>query len=83
MMGETAPFYPGIALRAAAPNHCRFTIIKHGNAMVRHEGRSFEWAPPSPGKYRVEAELKIRGEWVPWVYANPILLEAEPERRVP
>ncbi len=32
--------------------------------------------PPGPGRYRLEAELKILGEWTPWVYTNPIRLES-------
>jgi hypothetical protein len=75
-MGETASFSPAIKLHAEAPNHCRFSIVKNGSAVFQQEGRRLDWSPPSPGKYRVEAELKIRGEWVPWIYANPILLEA-------
>lgn len=27
-----------------------------------------------PGRYRLEAELRYMGEWVPWVYTNPITL---------
>ena len=42
--------------------------------MVQAEGRMLDWHPPGPGKYRVEAELKVLDEWVPWVYANPIEL---------
>ncbi len=78
LMGEAVPFSAGIRLRAEAPNECRFSILKDGNVIVREEGRQVDWVPPSPGKYRVEADLKIRGEWVPWIYANPILLEATP-----
>ena len=49
-------------------------MIKDGEPVLQKEGRSIEWTPSGPGKYRVEAELWIRGEWVPWVYANPIAL---------
>jgi len=35
-----------------------------------------EFVPDQPGKYRVEAELRILDEWVPWVYANPVEITA-------
>jgi hypothetical protein len=41
---------------------------------LQQEGRALEWTPPGPGTYRVEAELKVLGKWVSWVYANPIEL---------
>ncbi len=74
VMGENAPFAKELRLHAASPLPCRFTILKDGNAIQQQEGYSCEWTPPDPGKYRVEAELKILDEWVPWVYANPIEL---------
>lgn len=75
MMGESLPFDPVTRLRALAPLPCRFTILRNGEAVQQLEGRQCEWTPSSPGKYRVEAELKVRDEWVPWVYANPIELK--------
>ena len=75
VMGEAAPFATGTRLHALSPLPCRFTVLKDGNAVRQEEGRVMDWAPPGPGKYRVEAELKLLGEWVPWVYANPIQLQ--------
>jgi hypothetical protein len=74
VMGENLPFSDGVRLRAIAPLPCRFTVLKDGNIAWQQEGRSIEWRPPGPGKYRVEAELKVLDQWVPWVYANPIEL---------
>jgi hypothetical protein len=42
--------------------------------VYQQEGRDVDWTPPGPGKYRVEAELNVMNEWIPWVYANPIEL---------
>ncbi len=75
VMGETTPFLPSANLHAASPLPCRFTVINDGLAVLREEGRAVTFAPQKPGKYRVEAELNIRGKWVPWVYANPIELK--------
>ena len=75
VMGETMAFSTNTQLRAVSPLPCRFTVIHEGHAVRREEGRSLAWAPPEPGKYRVEAELRILNDWVPWVYANPIELK--------
>lgn len=75
VMGETFAFCNETRLHAQSPLPCRFTIVKDGNVVHQQEGRVLEWTPPGPGKYRVEAELKVRDEWVPWVYANPIQLQ--------
>ncbi len=74
VIGESLAFSPETRLQALSPEPCRFTILKDGNQVNRQEGRALEWKPPGPGKYRVEAELNVAGEWVPWVYANPIEL---------
>lgn len=74
VMGESMPLLPETHLVAAAPHACRFTILRHGVPVHQETGTSMRWAPQEPGKYRVEAELDILGEWTPWVYSNPIEL---------
>jgi len=74
VMGESVPYAGGLVLRASSPLPCRFTIVKDGMRVYQALGRNLEWSPPGSGKYRVEAELKILNQWVPWVYANPIEL---------
>ncbi|MSU63009.1 MAG: hypothetical protein EXS31_11555 [Pedosphaera sp.] len=74
VMGEAGALTDDTRLHALSPLPCRFTILRDGKEVHQAEGRSLEWKPPGTGKYRVEAELKIRGEWTPWVYANPIQL---------
>jgi hypothetical protein len=75
VMGEATAFSSGTHLHALSPLPCRFTIIKNGRQVQQAEGRALDWIPSEPGKYRVEAELNIRNEWTPWVYANPIELK--------
>ena len=75
VMGETFAFSNETRLQARSPLPCRFTIIKDGSVVHQQEGRALEWSPSGPGKYRVEAELKVLDEWVAWVYANPIQLQ--------
>jgi hypothetical protein len=74
VMGGSQPFAAGTKLRALAPIPGRFTLVRDGAVIGRREGRSAEWNADGPGKYRVEVELSIRGEWTPWIYANPIEL---------
>ena len=79
VMGEARPFSNATRLHAESPVPCRFTLVKDGTAVSRREGRLVDWTPSGPGQYRVEAELNVRHEWLPWVYANPIHL-VDPER---
>lgn len=72
VMGEVMPFASGPTLKAASPEPCRFTVVRSGQPVYQVEGRELSWKPTEPGKYRVEAELSILGEWVPWVYTNPL-----------
>jgi len=74
IMGESMAYQEGITLRAAAPQACRFIVVKDGNEVLRAQGRKLDWQPKGPGKYRVEAELLVRDEWLPWIYTNPIEL---------
>jgi hypothetical protein len=72
--GETLAFSETVTLETLSPLPCRFSILKDGQLAHRAEGRICKWKPPGPGKYRVEAELKVLKDWVPWVYGNPIEL---------
>lgn len=74
VMGESRPFTADVKLRALAPIPGRFTLVKDGTVVERQEGRAAQWTATGPGKYRVEVELSIHGEWTPWIYANPIEL---------
>jgi hypothetical protein len=73
-MGEKMPYDNRVRLRAESPIPCRFTVIHDGETVFTYEGRTLEWAPSAPGKYRVEAHLDILGSWTPWVYTNPLAL---------
>jgi len=72
VMGESIALEPGLRMRAAAPNQCRFVLLKDGKAVGQAEGTECSFDVNETGKYRVEAHLNILGEWVPWIYANPI-----------
>jgi hypothetical protein len=72
VMGESLAWSSNAHLHVASPQRCRFTVLKDGVAAHQAEGFTVGWAPPGPGVYRVEAELKVGKEWTPWIYANPI-----------
>ena len=74
VMGESMPYEAGITLRAAAPQACRFIVVKDGREVLRVQGRHLDWQPEGPGKYRVQAALFVLDEWLPWIYTNPIEL---------
>ena len=74
VMGESRAFTLATRLHARSPLPCRFTIVKDGRVVHQALGRALDWTPLGPGKYRVEAELNVLQEWIPWVYANPIEL---------
>jgi len=83
-IGESIPFDPAVKLRAAAPHECRFTVIQDGRQIAQGIGFDFDFIPPGPGKYRLEAELEILGEWTPWIYSNYLeLAAAAPQAPVP
>ena len=75
VMGESLTFSSETRLHARSPLPCRFTVVRNGSVAHRQAGREMNWTPSGPGKYRVEAELNVRDEWVPWIYANPIQLQ--------
>lgn len=72
VMGESLSWTPETRLHAAAPHRCRFTVVKDGVRAQQVEDLQLDWAPPGPGVYRVEADLKVAGEWTSWIYSNPI-----------
>jgi len=45
----------------------------HGKEVANSEGKSdFVHEMKEPGAYRLEAWLKLDGEWRPWVFGNPV-----------
>ncbi len=88
-MGEQIALTPDLKLLAEAPLSCRFTLFRNGKKVVDIEGKTFEYAVTAPGKYRIQADLRVPGEitvtgenyalgMAPWVLTNPIrVVDAE------
>lgn len=72
LMGDDLPFEAGIVLKLTSPVKARFTLLRNGAPVFETESDHFEYAVTEPGVYRLEGHLPVRGEWWPWVYANPI-----------
>jgi len=72
VMGETMPLSDTVRLRSAAPHVGRFTVVHDGQPIYQMVGLELDWQPREPGNYRVEVELYIVDEWVPWIYSNPL-----------
>lgn len=75
--GEAIPYATGTILRIASPLPGKAVLHRDGVLVGEAEGRTVEFAADVPGKYRIDFEVKILGEWTPWVYTNPINLYAE------
>lgn len=72
ILGDTLKCAPDTRLILNAPVPCRFTVVHDGQVIAREAGRDYVLPISRPGKYRVEAELRIGKRWEPWVYTNPI-----------
>lgn len=86
-MGERIGLTPDLKLLAEAPLSCRFTLFCNGKKVADQEGKTFEYAVTAPGKYRIQADLRVPGEisvigssyaldMAPWVLTNPIEVTA-------
>jgi hypothetical protein len=72
MMGDEIAMAPGLKLRVEMPAAAdRVVILNNGAQAASAENVSdFEFAPSTPGAYRVEAYRQGH----PWIYSNPVYL---------
>jgi hypothetical protein len=72
-MGDEVKLSPGLKLTARLPLPAYLRLLRHGEEVATSEGKAeFEYAVKEPGAYRLEAWLKLDGEWRPWIFANPV-----------
>jgi hypothetical protein len=72
-MGDEVKRADGIKLIARLPLQAHVRLLVGGQEVAQSEGNAdFEFSVKAPGAYRLEAWLKLDGEWRPWIYANPI-----------
>jgi hypothetical protein len=72
-MGGEVKRAAGLKLAARLPLPALVRLVRHGKEVGRSEGKAeAEWAVTEAGAYRLEAWLKLDGEWRPWVFSNPV-----------
>jgi len=73
IMGDEMKLADGIKLTAKLPLPAYVRLLRHGREIAMSEGKAdFDFSVKEPGAYRLEAWLKLDGEWRPWIFANPI-----------
>lgn len=73
-MGDELPFRPGLRLEARAPVDAVLRLIRDGRLVHEQRGRRLQFPAASPGVYRAEVHLPVRGKLLPWIYSNSIYL---------
>lgn len=72
-MGDEVKRAEGLKLAARLPLPAYIRLLRHGREVAKSEGKSeFEFGVGEAGAYRLEAWLKLDGEWRPWIYSNPV-----------
>jgi hypothetical protein len=75
-MGDEAHRKAGTKLRARLPAPACMRLMRAGEEVAKAEGRrEFEYEVEKPGAYRLEAWLKLDGEWRPWIFSNPVYVK--------
>lgn len=75
-MGDEVKRSDGLRLTARLRLPAYVRLLRHGREVAKSEGEAeFEYEVKEPGAYRLEAWLKLDGEWRPWIFANPIYVK--------
>jgi len=74
IMGDSITINSVKKLKAVSPFPVQFKLVKDGKVLdVSDDLYEYEFEPNStPGNYRIEAHLKLKGEYIAWVLTNPI-----------
>jgi acetyl esterase/lipase len=75
-MGDRVPMIARTRLQATLPAAAHIKILHKGAAVAEADDAQIAFTPNEPGAYRLEAWLALDGEMRPWIYSNPIYLEA-------
>jgi hypothetical protein len=75
-MGDEVKLADGLKLTSRLPLAAHVRLLRHGQVAAKFEDKSeIEFSVKEPGVYRLEAWLKLDGEWRPWIFANPIYVK--------
>jgi hypothetical protein len=74
--GDEVRLSDGLKLTARLPLPAYVRLMHRGREVAKSEGKAeFEYAVKEAGAYRLEAWLKLDGEWRPWVFSNPVYVK--------
>ena len=75
-MGDEVKLAEGLKLTAKLSLAAHVRLLRQGKEVAKSEGEAnFGFIVMEPGTYRLEAWLKLDGEWRPWIYSNPIYVK--------
>ena len=73
VVGDEVKSAAGLKFAARLPLPAYVRLLRHGEEVATSTGKAdFEYVVTEPGAYRLEAWLKLDGEYRPWIFANPI-----------
>jgi hypothetical protein len=76
MMGDEVARSEGLKLSARLPVPAMIRLLRGGKEVAKAEGKAdFEFEVRESGAHRLEAWLKLDGEWRPWIFSNPIYVK--------
>ena len=76
-MGDSVRISEIKSLTGLAPLPGQYRLIHNGKPVKASDINDyvFEFAEPlTKGAYRLEVHVKINGNYIPWIYSNPIYL---------
>jgi len=76
-MGGTLKVAEGVKLSVGLPRRGRIKLICNGRMLESKIAKKWNLLTTNPGVYRVEVDMERRGEWIPWIYSNPVYLKNE------
>ena len=76
-MGDESATNPQLRFAVSTPIPARIALIKNGNVVDEHSGKTVEFSADGPGIYRVEGyldALPAPATGQPWIVSNPIYI---------
>ena len=76
VMGDEVKMTQGTKFQAKLPVSGYSRLLRHGVEVAKFEGQAdVQFEIKEPGAYRLEAWLKLDGEYRPWIFSNPIYVK--------
>jgi hypothetical protein len=75
-MGDSFILSDKAELSVTVPKKSLIRVIKNGNVIAEEIKKDLLLTINEPGLYRVEAFIKAYGKFRPWIFSNPIFIQA-------